>query len=361
MYWHTTFGDIGVEEAIFYDLKRQERIRPFSLFSGVSCRGYSAPLQRAITDFGADDPFQVTNAKLKEHYGITVPVASARKITEHHADVMADQASVALRTRVPKTKGKEVIIAEIDGSMIPLVEFAEPAESKVDLLTGEKWDKRRHKSHRYGEARLSLAVAPGSVTPVFAGTLDTVEVAGAQLLQCVEQVGCDAHTKVHCVGDGAPWIALQVEEQFGANGTYLIDFYHLCEYVSAAAKACSPGQEKAWVDVQKALLKNSDSETVLLNLKPFVEAETIPEEEAPVRACYRYIKNRPSQLDYKKAKENDLPIGSGAIESAHRYVIQHRLKIAGSWWRKDKASSMLALRIRRANHQWEDYWQKKAA
>jgi hypothetical protein len=34
---------------------------------------------------------------------------------------------------------------------------------------------------------------------------------------------------VHCVGDGARWIANQVEEKFGSNGTYLIDFYHLCQ------------------------------------------------------------------------------------------------------------------------------------
>ena len=51
--------------------------------------------------------------------------------------------------------------------------------------------------------------------------------------------------------------------------------------------------------------------------------------------CYRYIANREDSLDYKEALEKDLPIGSGEIESSHRYVIQKRLKIAGAWWKPE--------------------------
>ena len=86
---------------------------------------------------------------------------------------------------------------------------------------------------------------------------------------------------------------------------------------------------------------------------------TVEDKEAPVRACYRYINNRPNYLDYKGAIENDLPVGSGEIESAHRYISQNRLKIAGSWWREDNCSDMLALRICRANNgDWDTYWRK---
>jgi hypothetical protein len=147
-----------------------------------------------------------------------------------------------------------------------------------------------------------------------------------------------------------------------SNGTYLIDFYHLCEYLSAASiSCCDKGQEKNWITEQKALLKNNQAHQVLLNLRPFVEPTAIPEAEAPVRACHRYIKNRPTQLSYKTAIEQNLPIGSGEIESAHRYVIQKRLKIAGAWWEKENARDMLALRILRANNKWDNYWSGKAA
>jgi len=75
-----------------------------------------------------------------------------------------------------------------------------------------------------------------------------------------------------------------------------------------------------------------------------------------VRTCVRYIDNRPGQFEYPNAIKNGLPIGSGRIESSHRYVMQARLKLTGAWWRKDIADDMLALRTIRANNLWEDYW-----
>jgi hypothetical protein len=91
-----------------------------------------------------------------------------------------------------------------------------------------------------------------------------------------------------------------------------------------------------------------------------MEPEAVPNAEAPVRACYRYLTNRLGQLDYPAALEAGLPIGSGEVESAHRYVIQERLKIAGAWWKEEQAQDMLALRVCRANHDWEAYWSQRA-
>ena len=56
-----------------------------------------------------------------------------------------------------------------------------------------------------------------------------------------------------------------------------------------------------------------------------------------------------------------LPIGSGEVESAHRYVIQDRIKLPGAWWRLDNPEAMLKLRALRANHLWNNYWKRHAA
>jgi hypothetical protein len=156
--------------------------------------------------------------------------------------------------------------------------------------------------------------------------------AGKQLYDCAIQAGFGKRTQLHAVGDGATWIADQIDHQFGAQGSYLIDFYHICDYLAAAAKACAPMNEKVWLDKQKDLLKQNDYQSVLGELESFLEADTIEAQNAPVRACHRYIKNRPHQLDYKAALAQGLPIGSGEIESAHRYIIQQRLKLPGAWW-----------------------------
>ena len=60
---------------------------------------------------------------------------------------------------------------------------------------------------------------------------------------------------------------------------------------------------------------------------------------APIRALVRYMKNRPGQFEYKTAIDQQLPIGSGKIESAHRSLIQKRLKLPGAWWKKTTCRS----------------------
>lgn len=325
-------------------------MRPFSESAQVAHRHYSRALQRVICDFGSDHAFGQVNKKLEEHYHISLPESAARTITEHHAR------QISLKENLSKPKGvkADVVIGESDGSMIPIVETSFPKDKQSSQ------DKRRYKKLYWKEARLSMAHAKGSVTPSFAGTLDSVETAGKQLLWCVERAGAHAHTQVHCVGDGARWIANQVEEQFGANGRYLIDFYHLCEYLSSAAKSCCPDNHEHWLEEQKAHMKCSNQMAVLQSLRPHLEAQQVPDNEAPVRACYRYIENRPEQLDYKSALKQQLPIGSGEVESAHRYVLQHRLKMAGAWWKIENAKHMINLRTCRANDLWNEYWKTAA-
>ncbi|NOT11058.1 MAG: hypothetical protein HOP23_04355 [Methylococcaceae bacterium] len=46
----------------------------------------------------------------------------------------------------------------------------------------------------------------------------------------------------------------------------------------------------------------------------------MPDSKASVRSCHRYLSRRMDQLDYPDALTNNLPIGSGEIESAHRYL-----------------------------------------
>lgn len=60
-------------------------------------------------------------------------------------------------------------------------------------------------------------------------------------------------------------------------------------------------------------------------------------------------------------QEGDREVQRNEVESAHRYVIQKRLKIAGAWWLEENAEIMLAIRVNRANNHWNEYWETKAA
>jgi hypothetical protein len=307
-------------------------------------------LERSITDFGSDNAFGQVDSKLKEHYGITVPTSSARIITQKHAHHMflnseQEPTQVSLSPQA-------LVIAETDGSMVPIVTY----EKKPDGV--EKHDARKHKKLSWREARLSLAHPVGSVTPIFATTLGKPDVVGRQLYRCAKKSGMDDKTTVHCLGDGASWIANQVDEQFGSQATYLVDFYHVCEYLSKASPGCS-SDKHAWLDQQKERLKTGKLANVLQELRQHFELEE--NTETPVRDCHRYLSNRTNQLDYAGAMKKGLPIGSGEIESAHRYVIQKRLKLAGAWWKETNAADMLELRVNRANRNWEGYWVSRKA
>src|ERR1700675_1052996 len=183
------------------------------------------------------------------------------------------------------------------------------------------------------------------------GTIEGgVETAGRKLFACAVRAGFGATSHVHAVGDGAPWIVGQVEEHFGAQGSYLIDFYHVCEYLSAAAKAIAKDAAAldAWMNAQKEALKTGRLDRALGALAGHIAAPEVDDDQAPVRRCHRYLSGRRNHLNYHDALANDLPIGSGEIESAHRYIAQQRLKRPGAWWRVDATTmrrSALAITI----------------
>ena len=275
-----------------------------------------------ITDFAADQPFALARLKLLEHYGFEIGESTIQRVTLGHAQALFETGRPS--EDFPQTPGlHKEIIAQTDGGMIPIVEPD----------AGQK-DKRKGKTLSWREAKLCLAHAKGSQTPVYAGTIEGgVETAGRQLFACAVRAGFGANSNVHTVGDGAPWIVSQVEEHFGAQGSYLIE-----------------------MDAQKEALKTGRLHKALAALAPRIEAPDTDHDQAPVRRCHRYLSDRANHLNYRDALANDLPIGSGEIESAHRYIAQQRLKRPGAWWRVKHAEYMLALRINRRNGDWAAYW-----
>ena len=273
-----------------------------------------------------------------------MPISSIRIITEHHGKAIFEQTK--LISDWPDAPGANYVIAETDGGMVPVV-----------TIDPEAKDKRKGKKLGWQELRLCIAHELKSRTLHYGGNFSGgVEETGRQLFDCAVKANFGRQTKLHSVGDGASWIKRQVEERFGSNGIYLIDLMHLCEYLAEAAPRCTD-TPVPWLDEQKARLKTNQAAIILGTLLPHLEPPSTAEENAPVRKAYRYLRNRMDQVDYQGAIEKGLPIGSGEIESAHRYVVQARLKRPGAWWSPENIDYMLALRLCRINQQWENYWQ----
>jgi hypothetical protein len=344
--WHTTFGDICVMEPQYRQDTR--RLRPFARGASVKARGCSRLLQRVMTDFAADVPFAKAMDKLVEHYGIVIGESTIREVTLSHAKAI-HRVSQGFAPGLPeKVSARQNFVAEIDGTMVPTVRGASDAP-----------DRRKGKSVQWQDAKVSLAHLQHSKDVVYGATLlGDVDTAGRQLRACAKRAGFGKGHHLHGVGDGAPWIAAQVRQRFGSQGSYLLDFYHVCEYLGEAAKAIEkrPQEQQKWLALHKQRLKEQQPEAVLGALYAHLEPPHTDDEQAPVRRCHRYLAQRLDQLDYRAAIEQGLPIGSGEIESAHRYIVQKWLKLPGSWWQAANAEHMLALRVNRANGEWAAYW-----
>jgi len=302
------------------------------------------PLQRVMTDFGSERSFAKAARAVKEHHGIIIPETAQRFFTLKHAKRIPTEAVV--RT-LPSDGTAKHIIAETDGSFVPIIAFKPGYGDKR---------KRRFKEHK--EVRLCAAQAQGNTTNHYSnGGFGDVERTGNAMAQSALRAGWSSRSDVHCVGDGAPWIVNQVEKQFGKN-RYLLDFYHLCQYLQPAAQSCCIDNPQQWLKSKRELLKQNKPQEVLDALSPHIEEQALPDEIAPVRCAHRYIGNRLEQLDYKTAIAKELPIGSGIIESAHGHVIQDRIKKSGAAWELKNADAMISLRVLRANHisQWENFW-----
>lgn len=192
MRWNSTFGEIRVLELVF-NLNGKQEYRPFLLSSGLTSRCCSLPLQRVLTDFGADDAYAKCGKKVKEHYGIEISASTIRKVTLLHAEAMNEQEKRGDNQLLEEIKGCDIEIAEIDGCMIPIVSTDENAP-----------DKRKGKILSWKEAHLSLAHPKEDIQPKFSATFQgSTDEAGKSLLSCAIKAGLGKHTYLHGVGDSA--------------------------------------------------------------------------------------------------------------------------------------------------------------
>jgi hypothetical protein len=336
------FGLVRVTERVWQTTtKKYLRLLPQGI--GVSSRGRSIRLERALTDFGCEHSFGHAAARVWEHYGFEIGPSAVREATLAHAQRARQQLEGHYQEsfRLLPVLGAEHVIAEADGTMI------------CTVAPGKRKGKR---PRAWRELRLAAAQALGKKETIYAATFGGVEEVGRRWGHCARGAGWGLNSRIHALGDGAEWIRLQTREVFGAQGKFLCDFFHVSEYWGAAAPSCRAQAPDRWRRTQQDRLKRGALEKVVEALAQHLEPTETPEENTPVRDGHRYLTNRTDCLDYPWAIKRGLPIGSGIIESGHRHVLQARLKKAGTAWLADHADQIANLRFLRANGQWLNLW-----
>jgi hypothetical protein len=310
---------------------------------GVRPRGRSKRLERVLTDFGCEHSFKHASARVLEHYGFEINASAVREATLDHAQraeqILQQEYEEPYRA-LPAT-GAQFVIAEADGSMV------------CTVARGPRKGKR---PRDWKEIRLTAAQAAGSKETFYAATFGDVDEVGRRWGHCAKDAGRGLNSQIHALGDGAEWIRLQTQEVFRQQGTFLCDYFHVSEYLGAAALTCRSKTPDRWRRTQQERLKRGALAKVVDALAEHLEPPGTPEELAPVRNAHRYLTNRTDCLDYPRALRLGLPIGSGMIESGHRHILQARLKKAGAAWLINNADRIANLRVLRANGQWLSLW-----
>jgi len=155
--------------------------------------------------------------------------------------------------------------------------------------------------------------------------------------------------KILFVADGARWIWNRVGALLRRLGVKpeqineLVDFYHAVEHlgkIAALQHRWTAMERQAWIGRQRRRLLKGGIEEVLAA----IDAVCGPGKALKREREYFKRNSGRGRMDYARVAALKLPIGSGAIESAIRRVVNLRLKGPSIYWQKKSAEAVLLLR-----------------
>ncbi len=175
-----------------------------------------------------------------------------------------------------------------------------------------------------------------------------------QLVGAAYDRGLFPRTQIFALADGAIGLKEALENAF-PKLQFILDRPHLKEHLYAGVEAMELPQ-KIKMSINDALISLIDVGKVRKVIKKLQNYQGVGAKK--IETLANYLIRFQDCVHYDKFKSLGLPIGSGEIESAHKYIPQKRLKIAGATWHPLTINPMLALRIIRANDWWSEFWDK---
>jgi hypothetical protein len=182
----------------------------------------------------------------------------------------------------------------------------------------------------------------------FAGPDEIMEVLALRL----HQVGASRAKVVAFRSDGAPWIWERLDwviRRLGLKAKQVsrgLDWCHAVHHISLALEPLVENAERKRVFKKlRKWLKCGRWRKVVDELLSLAGAVDLAE-DSPLWTEIAYLDRHGEEghLDYATFRRRGLPLGSGAIESAIRRVINLRLKGNSIYWEEENAEAMLVLR-----------------
>ena len=184
--------------------------------------------------------------------------------------------------------------------------------------------------------------------PIIDATLGGPDATFELLIYHLAKLNVNAADMLLFVSDGAIWIwdrADDLADRLGIDVTkcfFALDYYHAVEHLSDLAnlKSWTKSERKKWVTKQKSRLVKGQLNKFMDEIIRVCKGS----KNSKVKREREYFKKHLGHMRYSELREKGLPIGSGAVESGIRRVVNLRLKGPGIFWHEETAEAMFLLR-----------------
>ena len=291
-------------------------------------------MQELLVYFGQLECYEKCPEILAKTIGVEVGHSQVHRAADTYGKEL--EKTIATTRTLSPLNSEEVLYAEVDGSMI-FTRDEEWKEVKVGRIfkSSDCIDPNGNESWIRHSQDLAYLDNSQSFTDKMDGLLESFGSIKQRLV---------------FISDGAAWIRNWIEDAF-PDAISILDYFHAIEHLYQFIDSYFKEKEVAekWAEKQKELLLNSNVNQVIINI------EELAPQNIAAKKLISYYQTNSSRMDYKKYRQIGCGIiGSGAIESAHRTVVQKRMKQSGQRWSSIGAQNMLNLRVTYMNEKWDN-------
>jgi hypothetical protein len=294
--------------------------------------------------------FQEARLLLRQR-GVCLSVNRLRRVVYHYAQRVRLAQPKATMFPGENLKGR-VVVVTTDGGRLRIRKDRKAKTKKGRKRYSTNWREPKLLMIYTVKQQRGQTQIDKSFVPVIDGTLNGPDALFELIRYYLEQLKVTEADKVLVVADGARWIwkrmASLLRSLKVAPGKIhqAIDFYHAMEHLGRAAdlvRCFNDKQKKKWLKTQSKRLLSGETAKVVAELEELAEKQPSKKMNAELGYFVRHGREQ-KRMEYATLEQSGLPLGSGAIESAVRRVINLRLKGAGIFWHKQSAEAMLLLR-----------------
>lgn len=289
-------------------------------------------VEKRIADFGINDVFKEAAERFSLHYGWSISENMVRRVVARVSDVLESLPEPAVQKALllPSSTPANLLTIGIDGSMLSTRKGWQ--ESKLGVVV-------RDEHHVVGGPQ-----ARGAITEARYVSAQSVVELGPRLVAAAEAAGLETAKQVVVVSDGAPWIRGLVE-QFIPQATLVLDWPHVVHHLTDCGKAVLGEGDPMlplWVATTTRLVWGGDVDKLCYELGALLQMDDV--DKVPVHNLRHYLDSNRDRVAYPEFRRLGLPVGSGVVESAHKHVLQVRMKRAGQHWDPERCHRMARLR-----------------